>query len=52
MMQKKDINITVELDKDHIPTNIRWQADDMSQNMWQIAVRCYYRCGMPEIKIL
>lgn len=30
-MHQKDIKITVELDNDHIPTNIRWQADDMTQ---------------------
>ena len=30
-MYKKNIKITVELDNDHIPTNIRWQADDMTQ---------------------
>ena len=30
-MYQKDIKITVELDNDHIPTNIRWQADDMTQ---------------------
>lgn len=30
-MQKKDITISVELDNDHVPTNIRWQADDMTQ---------------------
>lgn len=30
-MHQKEIKITVELDNDHIPTNIRWQADDMSQ---------------------
>jgi len=30
-MHQKDIKITVELDNDHVPTNIRWQADDMSQ---------------------
>ncbi len=28
-MQKKNINITVELDDQHIPTNIIWNADDM-----------------------
>ncbi len=28
-MQKKEINITVELDKDNIPTNIVWKADDL-----------------------
>ena len=30
-MHKKDITISVELDNDHVPTNIRWEADDMSQ---------------------
>jgi gliding motility-associated protein GldC len=30
-MQKKDITISVELDNDHVPSNIRWQADDMTQ---------------------
>ena len=29
-MYNKDIKITVELDNDHIPTNIRWLADDMT----------------------
>lgn len=28
-MQKKEINITVELDEQNIPTNIIWKADDM-----------------------
>ncbi len=28
-MQKKEINITVELDEQNIPTNIIWRADDM-----------------------
>ncbi|MFV1883092.1 MAG: gliding motility protein GldC [Balneola sp.] len=28
-MQKKNINITVELDEQNIPTNIIWNADDM-----------------------
>lgn len=28
-MQKKNIQITVELDNDHIPSNINWKADDM-----------------------
>ncbi|MCG8372236.1 MAG: gliding motility protein GldC [Balneolales bacterium] len=28
-MQRKQINITVELDEQHIPTNIIWNADDM-----------------------
>lgn len=28
-MQKKKINITVELDDENIPSNIKWQADDM-----------------------
>ncbi len=28
-MQKKEINITVELDEQKIPTNIIWRADDM-----------------------
>ena len=28
-MQKKKINITVELDNENIPSNINWQADDM-----------------------
>ncbi|MBO6522509.1 MAG: gliding motility protein GldC [Balneolaceae bacterium] len=28
-MQKKEINITVELDNQNIPTNIIWKADDM-----------------------
>lgn len=28
-MQKKKINITVELDEQNIPTNIIWNADDM-----------------------
>lgn len=27
--QKKDINITVELDDENIPTNIRWNASDL-----------------------
>lgn len=29
-MQKKDINITVELDNENIPSNIKWKADDMT----------------------
>lgn len=29
-MQKKEINITVELDEQNIPSNIKWQADDMT----------------------
>jgi gliding motility-associated protein GldC len=28
-MQKKKINITVELDNDNVPSNINWKADDM-----------------------
>lgn len=28
-MQKKQINITVELDEENIPSNINWKADDM-----------------------
>ncbi|RNC84447.1 MAG: gliding motility protein GldC [Balneola sp.] len=28
-MHKKQIHITVELDEQHIPTNILWNADDM-----------------------
>jgi gliding motility-associated protein GldC len=28
-MQKKEINITVELDKDNIPTDIVWNASDL-----------------------
>lgn len=28
-MKKKEINITVELDEQNIPTNIIWRADDM-----------------------
>ncbi|HCD53113.1 MAG TPA: gliding motility protein GldC [Balneolaceae bacterium] len=28
-MQKKQINITVELDDENIPSNINWKADDM-----------------------
>tara|TARA_R110002096_G_scaffold97694_10_gene217716 strand:+ start:7590 stop:7919 length:330 start_codon:yes stop_codon:yes gene_type:complete len=28
-MKKKDINITVELDNDNIPTNIIWNATDL-----------------------
>lgn len=28
-MQKKEINITVELDKDHVPTDIVWNASDL-----------------------
>lgn len=28
-MQKKEINIIVELDEQNIPTNIIWHADDM-----------------------
>ncbi len=28
-MHKKHIHITVELDEQHIPTNILWNADDM-----------------------
>lgn len=28
-MQKKEINITVELDKENVPTNIVWKADDL-----------------------
>ena len=28
-MQKKEINITVELDEQNIPSNIRWKATDM-----------------------
>lgn len=30
--QKKEINITVELDKESIPTRIRWNASDLSGN--------------------
>lgn len=29
-MQKKEINITVELDDQNVPTNIIWRADDMA----------------------
>lgn len=29
MMQKKDINITVELDEQNIPSNIIWKATDL-----------------------
>ncbi|MBO6584519.1 MAG: gliding motility protein GldC [Gracilimonas sp.] len=28
-MQKKEINITVELDKDNVPTDIVWNASDL-----------------------
>lgn len=28
-MQKKDINIKVELDEDNVPTDIEWSATDM-----------------------
>ncbi|MCP9290958.1 MULTISPECIES: gliding motility protein GldC [Gracilimonas] len=28
-MQKKEINITVELDKDNVPTDIIWNASDL-----------------------
>lgn len=30
-MHQKDIKITVDLDTNLIPTNIRWHADDMTQ---------------------
>lgn len=29
--QKKEINITVELDDENIPTNIRWNASDLEE---------------------
>jgi gliding motility-associated protein GldC len=29
MQKKKEINITVELDKENVPTNIVWKADDL-----------------------
>ncbi len=29
-MQKKEINITVELDQQNVPENIVWNADDMT----------------------
>jgi gliding motility-associated protein GldC len=29
-MNKKDINISVELDQDNVPENIVWNADDMT----------------------
>lgn len=37
-MQKKEINITVELDKDNVPTNIVWEADDL-QDVDQVETR-------------
>lgn len=37
-MQKKDINITVELDEQNVPTNIIWKATDL-QGMDEIACR-------------
>ena len=37
-MQTKNINIKVELDKDHIPSSIEWTADDL-QGMDQASRR-------------
>lgn len=37
-MQKKDINITVELDEQNVPTNIIWNATDL-QGIDEIACR-------------
>ena len=37
-MQTKNINIKVELDKDHIPSSIEWTADDL-QGMDQASCR-------------